>query len=374
MNILFVLSSFAHRAGVERVISDKMNYLAEQGHHVVFVTYEQGQHPLILPLHNSIMHVDIECPYFTLYRYPLYLRLIKAHYMSQTFLKRLQSLVDEQCIDVLVTPTNASMFMGEMMKLKRVRKIVESHGAFVKTMISDHFIANVSKKMQLRAIKKCDLLISLTDGDANCWKKYVKNIEVLPNPVPFYYENVNGLEKQSGRIIAVGGLNKSKRFDRLIDAFALISRKFPKWHIDIYGDGNDKYSLEQLIQSLGLVHCIQIHPSTDQIVKEYLRSELFVLCSDTEGFSLVLIEAMASGLPCVATRCPFGPSEIIDDGITGLLCQLTAQDLAAKMEWLMNHEKERIEMGVKAHQAAARYKKEHIMREWERAYCSVIDK
>lgn len=372
MNILFVLSSFAHRAGVERVISDKMNYLAEHGHHVVFATYEQGNHPLIFPLHASVVHSDLGCPYFTLYHYPLFLRLLKARLMKRKFKKRLQSLIERESIDLLVTPTNAAMFMGEMMNAKRVRKIVESHGAFSNTMIADGIIKNVGRKLQLFAIRKCDLLISLTDGDAKCWKTYVRNVEVHPNPISLCCENLGSIERQEGRILTVGGLNKHKRFDRLIDAFALLADRYPKWYIDIFGDGDDKEDLEKRIKGVGLVNRIRINPSTPEIASEYQRSQFLVLSSDTEGFSLVLVEAMECGLPCVSTDCPFGPSEIIEDGKTGLLSKMDVEDLAEKMEWMITREEERKAMGIAARQAAARYRKEIVMPQWEQAYLSVI--
>lgn len=373
MKILFVLSSFAHAAGVERVMSDKMNYLAEQGHHVVFATYEQGQHPLIFPLHKSVIHLDLACPYFTLYRYPLFIRLVKAHFMKRIFLRRLQSVIDEHSIEVLVTPTNAAMFMGEMMKVKHVRKIVESHGAFTATMVADTLIASIRRKIQLGAIKKCDLLISLTNGDAQCWKKFVNNIEVHPNSVPFYFDDISHFEKKEGRIIAVGGLNTHKRFDRLINAFAMIANKYPQWYIDIYGEGDDKEALEVQIRNLNLCGRIIINSPTNNIAQEFQQSQFFVLSSDTEGFSMVLLEAMACGLPCVATNCPFGPASIIDDGETGLLSEMDYKDLSSKIEWMITHETERKVMGIKAHLAAARYKKEVVMKEWITAYKSVID-
>jgi glycosyltransferase involved in cell wall biosynthesis len=93
-----------------------------------------------------------------------------------------------------------------------------------------------------------------------------------------------------------------------------------------------------------------------------------VLSSDYEGFGLVIIEAMACGIPVVATNCPHGPSEIIEDGETGLLARLDVKDLAKWMEWMITHQEERRIMGAKAHEAVAFYRKDIIMKEWESAY------
>lgn len=74
------------------------------------------------------------------------------------------------------------------------------------------------------------------------------------------------------------------------------------------------------------------------IYEEYQKSQMLVLSSDSESFALVLVEAMSCGLPVVATDCPYGPSEIIEDGVTGLLAQMDIQDMANKMEWMIIHE------------------------------------
>ena len=71
MKFLFVIKSFAQIAGVERVMSDKMNYLASSGHSIMLVTYEQGNHPLVFDLHPSIKHKDLDCRFFTLIKLPI---------------------------------------------------------------------------------------------------------------------------------------------------------------------------------------------------------------------------------------------------------------------------------------------------------------
>jgi glycosyltransferase involved in cell wall biosynthesis len=81
---------------------------------------------------------------------------------------------------------------------------------------------------------------------------------------------------------------------------------------------------------------------------------------------------MACGLPVVSTDCPFGPRDIIEDGKTGLLSRLDSEDLAAKMEWMINHAEQRNEMGQRARETVKRYQAETVMTEWEQAYLSVL--
>ena len=118
--------------------------------------------------------------------------------------------------------------------------------------------------------------------------------------------------------------------------------------------------------------CGTRHQPVDDIYSEYQRSQFLVLSSDFEGFGLVIIEAMACGLPVVATNCPYGPSEIIEEGKTGLLSQMNVEDLAEKIEWMITHDKERQEMGIRAYEASARYQIEQVMPQWLAAYQSVL--
>ena len=66
MKIVYLLKSFAAKGGEERVMADKMNYLAEHGHEITLITSEQGQHELVFPLHHSINHVDLDTRFFTI--------------------------------------------------------------------------------------------------------------------------------------------------------------------------------------------------------------------------------------------------------------------------------------------------------------------
>lgn len=373
MNIVFLIRSVANKGGLERTITDKVNALANMGHTVTLVTYEQGCHPYAFPIEPTVRCVDLACRYYTIYKFPLFKRLYEDWKMKRRFAKKMRAFVNQVRPDVFVTPTLTSEFMDVIMSLRlQTRVVIESHTAFTHDMRGEGLVERIHKYALLRSVKRCDLLIALTMDDTECWIQHVRNVVTVSNPLTLYPETLSHPSKESGRIVSVGRLEPQKRFDRLIKAFSLIACKYPLWYIDIYGEGGDKVALQSLIEENGLAKQIHLKGVTSDVYSEYERSQFFVFSSDYEGFGLVLIEAMACSVPCVSTDCPFGPSEIIEDGKTGLLSKMDVEDLAEKMEWMITHEEERKAMGIAARQAAARYRKEIVMPQWEQAYLSVI--
>ncbi len=372
MRLLFVLRSVAIHGGVERVVVDKMNYLAEQGHEITLVTYEQGTHPCVYQLNSHVRPVDMDCCFYTLYRYSLPVRLFKMWLMSLCFKKRFYRFVVEQHPDIIITVSNSAEFLHQIMMTPNVKKVLEAHGAYPAIMTSSQILGKCKNFIFRRAVRLSDAVITLTNSDKPYWEHEVQKVMVVPNPINFYCDHIEGFERKPGRILCVARLEAQKRVDRLIDAFALIACRYPAWYIDVYGDGVEHDALFNQISRLNLESRIRLNPPTNQIKQEYQSSQFSVLCSDYEGFGLVIAESMACGTPVVSTDCAFGPSDIIEDKVDGLLCNMDVVDLAEKMEWMITHDKERKEMGIRAHQSVARYRKEKIMQEWEKAYLSVI--
>lgn len=372
MRLLFVLSSVATFGGVQKVIVEKANWLCTLGHDVMIMTYEQGGNPIIFKIHPSIKVKDIDCRYYKLYRLNLLKRTIVKPILRRNFKVRYHQVIDEFQPDAIIAPTNTGNFIKEIISARKKTKIIiESHTAYKYDMMRGSIKKKIDALLLLLTIKKCDLLIALTNGDASFWKKYVKNVTVVPNPTSFYLKDIDNVEKKVGRIICPTRLHPYKRLDRLIYAFSLIEELHPSWYIDIYGDGYLRGQLLYLIEKLGLKGRVNILPPTNNICAEFRKSQMFVLSSDCEGFSLTLIEAMSCGVPSVAVKCPYGPRELIKHEVTGLLADMTVQDLARKMDWMITNNKEREQMGIKAHQYAERFKEDPVMRKWERAYLSV---
>ena len=373
MKFLFVLSSIASFGGVQKVMVEKANWLSTRGHDVMIMTYEQGGNPLAFEILPSVKIKDIDCRFYTLYKLNLFKRIIKKAEIRRQFKVRFHQLVDEFRPDAIVAPTNTGNFMKAIISAReKTNIIIESHSAYQYDMMGGTIKKKINALLLLPVISHCDLLIALTKGDASFWKRHVKNVKVVPNPSSFYLDDINHDEKILGRIICPARLHPHKRLDRLIIAFSLIAKAHPLWYIDIYGDGYLKGQLLYLIKKLELTNRIHILPPTKNIIAEYSRSQMFVLSSDCEGFGLVIIEAMACGIPVVATDCPYGPSEIIDNGKTGLLAKMNVRDLAEKMDWMMANNEERMKIGERAHQYAERFKEENVMLEWEKAYLSVL--
>lgn len=385
MKIIYILKSFAAKGGEERVMADKMNFLASQGHEIVMVTFEQGEHGLVYPLHPSIIHKDINTRFFIVTNKSLLKKIQLLHVLRQQFILRLTDIIHQEKPDLLIStvyPLKNIRLLSKIKKATGVPFLLESHIAF-KAVIrqSDfkkgtikYYIAKIYDEWNLRAIRHCNALITLTDGDAQNWKRYSNKVEIIPNPVTNIPKQTEQTEKDPYRIIAVGRLHSQKGFDLLIEAFSMIVTSIPNWHIDIYGHGIDEELLKTMIRDKKLEGKIVLKGLTDNIFDEYRRSQFFVLSSRYEGFGLVLVEAMSCGIPCVSFRCEYGPEDIINNGIDGLLvADGNVKELAAKILWMATHDKERHDFGVKAQESVRRYNIEVIMKQWNLLFTRITN-
>lgn len=378
MRIMIIHRSYALVGGAERVITDKANYLAKKGHQLMLISYEQGQHPLPYELHPSVQFKDLDCRFFTLSKYSVPLHLYHFFRLKRKFRKNLKTVASDFKPDVVVLASDWQTLVSSVIDaVSPISVIAEFHNAYDYIMRKVGFsegkikglLTQLYYKQTLKGLGKCAQLVVLTESDAKCWRQHFMNVSVIPNPVTLYPDVIDDVPKDPGRIIFVGRFNHEKRIDRLITAFSMIADKYPDWHVDIFGDGNEKQKLLEQIKEMKLEGRVIVHEPTKAIYDEYKRSEMLVLCSEHEASPLVLVEAMACGVPCVSLDCPNGPREIIQDGETGLLARDgDVSDLSSKIEWLIVHEAERSEMGEEARAFAATRQLSNVMARWTELY------
>lgn len=146
---------------------------------------------------------------------------------------------------------------------------------------------------------------------------------VIPNPVR---RVIDPAERNPDKIIlAVGRFVEGKGFDQLLVAMAAMS--VPGWRLILCGDGPLRAALEQQARTLGIEDGVEFPGLVGDLAPYYRRAGIFAFPSLHEGFPNALAEAMVSGLPCVSHDCPTGPSDLIEDGESGLL--IPVGDVAA---------------------------------------------
>lgn len=153
--------------------------------------------------------------------------------------------------------------------------------------------------------QKLDNTIVLCKHDAAIYRAYEPSFSptVIYNPLTLTPDKPS--KGNSKRFLAVGRFSHlHKGFDLLIDAFHLFAQKDTEWVLDIVGEGPEEELYRQMIAQYHLEERIILHPFTNQIQDYYSKAQVYVLSSRWEGFGLVLVEAMAHGLPIVSSDLP----------------------------------------------------------------------
>lgn len=372
MRVAYVYDAIARIGGVERILVDKMNYLAEvYGYEVYFISSDQGIHPFSFPLSPKVIHVDLNIRQYLQYQYKYPKRLFIRWQKDKLFKRRLEEHLVKIDPDIICCTTYYKADVICKLKCK-AKKIVESHTAKEYTNQNDgikrpkilQWCHNYQLAKYNRIIEKhSDALVTLTLEDAALWKKQ-GYVFVIPNIIKKIPEQTNLCTAH--RVISAGRLVHQKGYDRLIKAWIYVHQKHPDWALDIYGKGilyNDLYAL---IMKNKLEGSVQLCPPVSEITKEFFHSSIYVMSSNYEGFPMVLLEAMACGLPCISFDCPYGPSSIITSQSDGLIVENNnILKLAEAICFFIEHDNIRHQYGANAQKEVKRYLPENIMPKWK---------
>ena len=379
MKIVYIIDSLALKGGAERIITEKMNYLATiYNYDVSVITYYQFHEPNTYPLSCKVKQINLSIPFYQQYRYSYPKRLwLKWGFYRQLQIE-LQQTVNSINPDILIGVGYTLADVVCSIKCQAA-KIIESHEARMytqspllhkNTSLFSTIYAILNRKIYLNIVeKRADAVVTLTKGDALEWKN-AKRVEIIPNFSIMPISNLSNGE--SKRVIAIGRLEWQKGYDKLIDIWKLVSPTHSDWQLDIYGEGSLEADLKKRINEAGLIN-VTIHPFTHNISQEYAKSSIQVLTSRFEGFSLVLLEAMRHGLPCVTFDCPFGPKELIDDNKCGYVIENdNINQFAERLNYLIDNQQVRKRFAKEALMKSRKYNVDNIMNLWKELFNSLL--
>lgn len=361
MKIAYIIHDYSTEGGIEKIVSQKANYLANYGYDVSIISFQ----------------VNRTTPFFfydsRIKTYNLSLDSYRENKRNKIiFLTQLEKILNQIKPDITIS---SNMELGKYICSINdgSKKVLEYHFSKFKGKIKLSKLNTLRigkiipylymyKKTQL--IKQFDRFVVLTQEDREQWNELKNNIEVIPNFSEFK-ESVK-IDYSNKNIIGVGRYTGQKGWKYLIEVWSKLAHKYPDWTVSIFGHGHHREDFQVLVNRYKLERSFFLHDSTPEIAQEYAKSSIFVMTSRYEGLPMVLIEAMQLALPAITFKFKCGPKDLIKDGQTGYLVeQFDTEQFAKTLSKLMDNQELRAEIGIAAQKdIALKINKETIMNKW----------
>ena len=372
--IVFCTPALYSAGGVERMISVKASYFAEQyGYNITVIVTEGKGSDCFFPISDKVNIINYELGFEELWKMPFLKKVLVYILKQRQFKKRLKADLKRLKPDFVVSTlrreinflhkiNDESLIIGELhVNRANYRNIGSESANIFQKLFSYLWLQSLINNLQ-----KLDKMVVLTNWALKDWPE-LNNVVKISDALPFKIDSRSKLI--SKRIISIGRYAYDKGNDLLLQVWSIIEKKYPEWSLYIYGNGNKEPYKHQLID-LGIdqQRC-RLYGTTSNVKKEYLSSSVFVSPSRFEGFGMVLIEAMACGVPVVSFDCENGPRSIITDGENGFLIPpFDIQTFADKIILLMENVELRQQMGDNAQKTAFQYDIDKIGLKWKQLF------
>ena len=369
MKLIYCICETYNPGGMERVLLNKVRYLVERhGYDITVVTTDQNGRAPFYPFPEKVKMVDLGINYSEDNAKGVFTKIVNYLRKRRVHRQRLTELLMRERADIVV-----SLYPSESSFIPYIKdgskKVLELHfNKFFRLQYNRTGLLGLIDRWRTRQderiVRRFDRFVVLTEEDKGYWGD-MPNIQVIPNAALFMADRYADMSRK--RVIAVGRLDYQKGFDRLIDAWQIVCSTglFQEWRLDIFGQGEWKDMLKAKVREYGLQNSLHLNEPTKEIAKEYADSSMLVMSSNYEGFPMVMIEAMACGLPVVTFDFKCGPRDIINDEENGLIVpDGDIQALADAMMRLMANESLRQTMSVEARKVTETYSEEVVMGKW----------
>lgn len=344
------------QGGAERVVTNLAHQFQEQGHEVWIATEWFGENEFRLSCGIRRVHVGLTDEDQKAPRPVQILRRI-------THLRR---FVREERPDVLIAFAQKANYRALMATVGMKIPVIIS----IRTDPVGHY-DSLADRIQIPLLfPRASGCVFQTEGQRDFFPKGTqRKSRIILNPVNPKYLDVPKPEARSKTVVQSGRLVDFKNQLMLIRAFVKVHERHPDYDLKIYGgdslDGT-KELLEALIAEKKAESYVTLMGASDELEKVLPGAAAYAFSSDWEGLPNALLEAMALGLPIVATDCPCGgPRTVMKDGYNGLLVPIKDEErMAEGICYLIEHPKEAERMGENARKIAEIANGQAVYEEW----------
>ena len=374
MKILYCIPHLYNSGGMERVLTQKVNWLATHTYHeITILTTErtpEGMRETYFALDKRVKIVSLNIDFDADYSKPLFRKWCGHMRRMRAYRKALRAFIKEHKIDLCISLCGKEIAFLHTLPCRTIAELHFAKDQRRQLLEANHsgafwsLLGRIRTWQLVRAVEPLERLVVLTEEDKADWQQVGCNhVVVIPNPCSLEGKKLP-MESKKKTVLAVGRLHEQKGFDLLLQAWSMIEAKYPEWTLRIVGEGEKKAELEAQIQNLRLQN-VELPGRSADMLNEYAQASLFVLSSRYEGFSLVLCEAMWCGVPCVSFDCPQGPSELLAEGRGWLVPNGDITALAAQIEYALSHPEEAAQRAKQAQDYAHQtYSEAAIMPKW----------
>ena len=356
--IVIYLTGMDRSGGKERVVANLLNQWVET-YEILLITKNSKKHFYKIPEKVKIITLDV--PFTESMLNQKANRLKRAILMLFNLIMSiimLKKVLKKEQYNYLYVTTPLNSFEAFFAMREAKNKLVVSEHAYA------YGYNKIYSFMKRKIYPKAYCVSVPNKMDTDIYKEWGCNAIYIPHLLT--YEALEKNKLDSKIILTVGRLTADKQHRKLIQIWSKIKNK-NGWKLWIVGDGEEKKTLEQLVQELEVMDTVKLLPATKEIASIYNQASIFAFASRCEGFGMVLLEAMSFGVPCISFDCPSGPRDVIIDGENGVLvpnnnCELFQE----KLEQLITVEEDELKkLGDQAFNTVKNWDNEKIISMWD---------
>jgi glycosyltransferase involved in cell wall biosynthesis len=358
--LLYITTNLQGSGGLSRILSVKLNYLIETyGYTIHVITTNNKSDTFFYDFDNRIVFHKIDIKNFG-FRHLLKYKML------------LQDIVNEINPNIIINCDNG--FKGTLLPYLINTKetfVYERHGSrqINNFTLIESLKKNFANLILDRSLYKYNAFIVLNDQDGKDWK--TDNIIVISNPLWFSSPQKQN-KLQNKVVVAIGRHSIEKQFDILIKIWKKVVVEYPDWTLKIYGETDGEKTIEKLVQQLNMNNHVKLYAPIKNIDEVYCNASILLNTSSSEAFGLVIVEAMAFGLPVIAFDSASGPKFLINNEKNGLLVENNdIQTYANKIKGLIQNETLRQTLGENAKESVSRFNLDSIMKQWHELFESL---